>query len=31
MKIFQARIRARPGEAAEPGEVTYVDEKEQGI
>jgi predicted negative regulator of RcsB-dependent stress response len=26
MKIFQARIRA-PGEAAEPGEVTYVDEK----
>jgi predicted negative regulator of RcsB-dependent stress response len=26
MKIFQARIRA-PGEPAEPGEVTYVDEK----
>ncbi len=26
MKIFQARIRA-PGEQAEPGEVTYVDEK----
>jgi predicted negative regulator of RcsB-dependent stress response len=26
MKIFQARIRA-PGEAAEPGELTYVDEK----
>ncbi len=26
MKIFQARIRA-PGEQAEPGEITYVDEK----
>ena len=26
MKIFQARIRA-PGETAEPGEVTYVQEK----
>lgn len=26
MKIFQARIRA-PGEPSEPGEVTYVDEK----
>jgi predicted negative regulator of RcsB-dependent stress response len=26
MKIFQARIRA-PGETAEPGEVTFVDEK----
>ena len=26
MKIFEARIRT-PGEAAEPGEVTYVDEK----
>ncbi len=26
MKIFQARIRA-PGESAEPGEITYVDEK----
>ena len=26
MKIFQARVRA-PGEPAEPGEVTYVDEK----
>jgi predicted negative regulator of RcsB-dependent stress response len=26
MKIFQARIRA-PGEAAEPGEITYIDEK----
>jgi predicted negative regulator of RcsB-dependent stress response len=26
MKTFQARIRA-PGEAAEPGELTYVDEK----
>ena len=26
MQIFQARIRA-PGEAAEPGELTYVDEK----
>jgi predicted negative regulator of RcsB-dependent stress response len=26
MKIFQARIRA-PGEPAEPGEITYVDEK----
>ncbi len=26
MKVFQARIRA-PGEAANPGEVTYVDEK----
>jgi len=26
MKIFQAQIRA-PGEPAEPGEITYVDEK----
>jgi predicted negative regulator of RcsB-dependent stress response len=26
MKIFQARVRA-PGESAEPGEVTYIDEK----
>jgi predicted negative regulator of RcsB-dependent stress response len=26
MKVFQARIRA-PGEPAEPGELTYVDEK----
>lgn len=26
MKVFQARVRA-PGEPAEPGEVTYVDEK----
>jgi predicted negative regulator of RcsB-dependent stress response len=26
MKIFQARIRA-PGEPAEPGEITYIDEK----
>jgi predicted negative regulator of RcsB-dependent stress response len=26
MKVFQARIRA-PGEPSEPGEVTYVDEK----
>jgi predicted negative regulator of RcsB-dependent stress response len=26
MKIFQARIRA-PGEPTEPGEITYVDEK----
>ena len=26
MQIFQARIRA-PGEPAEPGEITYVDEK----
>jgi predicted negative regulator of RcsB-dependent stress response len=26
MKVFQARIRT-PGEPAEPGEVTYVDEK----
>lgn len=26
MKVFQARIRA-PGEPAEPGEITYVDEK----
>jgi len=26
MKVFQARIRA-PGEPAEPGEATYVDEK----
>jgi predicted negative regulator of RcsB-dependent stress response len=26
MKIFQARVRA-PGEPAEPGELTYVDEK----
>ena len=26
MKVYQARVRA-PGEPAEPGEVTYVDEK----
>ena len=26
MKIFQARVRA-PGEQAEPGEITYIDEK----
>jgi predicted negative regulator of RcsB-dependent stress response len=26
MKVFQARVRA-PGEQAEPGEITYVDEK----
>lgn len=26
MKVFQARVRA-PGEPADPGEVTYVDEK----
>jgi hypothetical protein len=26
MKVFQARVRA-PGEPAQPGEVTYVDEK----
>lgn len=26
MKVFQARVRA-PGEQAQPGEVTYVDEK----
>jgi predicted negative regulator of RcsB-dependent stress response len=26
MKVFQARVRA-PGEQADPGEVTYVDEK----
>lgn len=26
MKIFQARVRA-PGEQSEPGEITYVDEK----
>jgi predicted negative regulator of RcsB-dependent stress response len=29
MKIFQARIRA-PGEPAEPGELTYIDEKNKG-
>ena len=26
MKVFQARVRA-PGEQADPGEITYVDEK----
>ncbi len=30
MKVFQARVRA-PGEQADPGEITYVDEKNKYV